>query len=65
MGADKLTESTKMTTNISAKIVCLSSKVWYFDEKRLHWASVVRVCELGMAAGALDIGLKMEEIKKG
>ena len=28
--------------NLSAQIVCPSPKVWYFDEKRLHWASVVR-----------------------
>ena len=28
--------------NLSAQIVCLSPKVWDFNEKRLHWASVVR-----------------------
>ena len=28
--------------NLSAQIVCPSPKVWDFDEKRLHWASVVR-----------------------
>ena len=43
MGTDK---SAKNTTNapklISAQIVCLSPKVWNFDEKRLHWESVVR-----------------------
>jgi hypothetical protein len=27
---------------IHAQIVCPSPKVWDFDEKRLHWASVVR-----------------------
>ena len=27
----------------SAQIVCPSPKVWVFNEKRLHWASVVRV----------------------
>ena len=32
----------KMPQNVSAQIVCLSPKVWDFDEKRLHWASVVR-----------------------
>ena len=26
---------------ISAQIVCPSSEVWDFDEKRLHWASIV------------------------
>ena len=28
--------------NLSAQFVCPSPKVWDFDEKRLHWASVVR-----------------------
>ena len=32
----------QMPQNLSAKIVCPSPKVWDFDEKRLHWASVVR-----------------------
>ena len=32
-----------MPRNISAKIVCSSQKVLDMDEKRLHWASVVRV----------------------
>ena len=31
-----------MDQNLSARIVCPSPKVWDFDEKRLHWASVVR-----------------------
>ena len=31
----------QMPQNLSAKIVCPSPKVWDFDEKRLHWASVV------------------------
>jgi hypothetical protein len=43
MGADKLAEN---TTN-DPKFICLNClprpKVWGFDEKRLHWASVVRV----------------------
>ena len=39
MGADK---SAKIPQNVSAQIVCPSPKVWDFDEKRLHWASVVR-----------------------
>ena len=30
--------------NLSAQIVCPSPKVWDFDEKRLHWVSVV--CDL-------------------
>ena len=29
--------------HFQGRIVCPSPKVWYFDEKRLHWASVVRV----------------------
>jgi hypothetical protein len=29
--------------NLSAQIVCPSLKLWDFDEKILHWASVVRV----------------------
>ena len=32
----------QMPQNLSAQIVCSSPKVWYFDEKRLHWVSVVR-----------------------
>ena len=31
----------QMPQNLSAQIVCPSPKVWDFDEKRLHWASVV------------------------
>ena len=31
----------QMPQNLSAQIVCPSSKVWDFDEKRLHWTSVV------------------------
>ena len=27
---------------LSAQIVCSSPKVWDFDEKRRHWASLVR-----------------------
>ena len=30
-----------MPQKLSAQIVCPSPKVWDFDEKRLHWASVV------------------------
>ena len=36
VGADKSARNTP-------KFICPSSKVWDFDEKRLHWASVVRV----------------------
>ena len=32
----------QMSRNLYAQIVCPSPKVWDFDEKRLHWASVVR-----------------------
>ena len=32
----------QMPQDLSAKFVCLSPKVWNLDEKRLHWASVVR-----------------------
>ena len=39
MGAEKC----PMPENLSAQIVCPSPKVWDFDEKRLHWASVVGV----------------------
>ena len=31
----------QMPHNLSAQIVCPSSKVWDFDVKRFHWASVV------------------------
>ena len=31
-----------MPQNLSAQFVCPSPKVWDFNEKRLHWASVVR-----------------------
>ena len=45
MGADKLAETTQMPQNLSAQIGRPSPKVWDFDEKRLHWASVVRAGE--------------------
>ena len=32
----------KIPENLSAQIVCSCPIVWDFDEKRLHWASVVR-----------------------
>jgi hypothetical protein len=33
----------QMPKNLLAQIVCPSQNVWDFDEKRLDWASVVRV----------------------
>ena len=42
MGANKLGENTPNAHNLSAQTVCPSPKVWDFDEKRLHWVSVVR-----------------------
>ena len=43
MGTDKSAKNTPNAPKlISAPIVCLSPKVWNFDEKRLHWASTVR-----------------------
>ena len=36
----------QMLQNLSAQFVCTSPKVWVFDAKRLHWASVVRVYRL-------------------
>ena len=48
MGADSLAENTKkipqMPQNLSAQFVCPSPKVPDFNEKRLHWASVVCGC---------------------
>jgi hypothetical protein len=32
----------QMPPDLLVKIVCPSPKVWDFDEKRLHWASIVR-----------------------
>ena len=32
----------KMPQILSAQIVCPSPKVWYLDEKRLHWTTIVR-----------------------
>ena len=43
MSADKSAENIpNMPQNLSVRIVCPSPKVWDFDGKRLHWASVVR-----------------------
>ena len=35
----------QMPQNLSAQFVCPSPKALDFNEKRLHWASVVRVCD--------------------
>ena len=32
----------KMPKNLSAQFVCQSQNFWDFDERGLHWASVVR-----------------------
>jgi len=37
----------QMTQNFSAQFVCPSPKVLDFNEKRLHWASVVRGSKCG------------------
>ena len=48
-----------MSQNLSTQIVCPSPKVWDFDEKGLHWASVVRahrsteVVKLGTSINAV------------
>ena len=42
MGADK---SAQNTPN-APKFICPRPKVWYFKEKMLHWASVVRAKKL-------------------
>ena len=44
MGAEKSAENTQMPQNLSAQLICSGTKVWDFDEKILHWASVV--CDL-------------------
>jgi hypothetical protein len=41
MSADSLAENTPIPQNLSAQFVCPSSKILDFNEKRLHWASVV------------------------
>ena len=40
MGADKSAENAPKF--ISPNCLPASQKLWYFDEKRLHWASVIR-----------------------
>ena len=43
MGADKLAENTPNAPNLICRNCLPSPKVWCFTEKRLYWASVVRV----------------------
>ena len=43
MGADSLAKIPQMPQNLSAQFVCSSPKVLDFNEKRLYWASVVRI----------------------
>ena len=38
----KMAENTPNAQNLSDQFVCPSPKVLDFNEKRLHWASVVR-----------------------
>ena len=40
----------KMPQNVSTSIVCPIPKVWYFNEKRLHLASIVRAVDLLICA---------------
>ena len=49
----------QMHQNLSAEIVCPSPKVWNFDEKRYHWASVVRAWALQLICKDLDRLAKM------
>ena len=44
MGADSLTQNTPN----HLKFICPSPNVWDFNEKRLHWASVVGDCKCGI-----------------
>jgi hypothetical protein len=49
MGANISVKKTQMPQNLSAQFVCPSPKVLDFNEKRLHWASVVRAFTQGEA----------------
>ena len=44
----------QMPQNLSAQIVYASPKVWDFDEKRLHWTSVVRAIQYTISSDFLD-----------
>ena len=41
MGADKSAQNAPNNQNISSQSLSPRPKVWDFNEKRLHWASVV------------------------
>jgi hypothetical protein len=45
MGVDILAKIPQMHQRLSAQFVCRNLKVMDFNEKRLHWASVVRDSE--------------------
>ena len=45
---------------MSAQNVCPSPKVWDFNEKRLHWVSVVRDNDVGKFS--VDAGLLCSEM---
>ena len=46
MGTDSLAENTPlMPQNLFAQFVCPSPKVLDFNEKRLHWAFIVRALQ--------------------
>ena len=45
MGADNLAKIPQIPHNLFAQFVCPSPKVLDFNEKRLHWVSVVRGLE--------------------
>ena len=36
------TKIPQMPRSLLVQVVCPSPKVWDFDEKRVHWASIVR-----------------------
>jgi hypothetical protein len=42
IGAENWLKIPQRPQNLSAQFVCPSPKVWDFNEKRLHWATVVR-----------------------
>ena len=56
MGADKLAKNSPN----AQKFICPSPKVWDFDEKRLHWVSVVRAFPSWKQNRSL-VGLKSRE----
>ena len=49
----------KMSLNLSAQFVCPRPKVLDFNEKRLHWASVVRGKDLGNLNNILLYALRI------